>query len=288
MRKGLVFTQALEIKELTKRYRDFTLDRVSITLPMGAIMGLIGENGAGKSTMIKLILGMIKRGGGEISVLGRDNREHFNDTKEDIGVVLDEACFPDCVTAKSLDVIMRSAFKRWDSSAFWSNIERFDLPRGKKFREFSRGMKMKLSLAAALSHGAKLLILDEATSGLDPVARDELLDILKEFTGGEGRSILISSHIVSDLEKICDYIAFISRGRLMLCEEKDRILREYAMINLTPEQFANIDKSILIGHKTTDMGVRALVERGRIPAGTDQSQLSPMGIEDIFVFMSRA
>ena len=210
---------AIEIKGLEKRYDGFQLGSFDLTLPSGCIMGLVGENGAGKSTTIKLIMNAIGRDAGEISVLGVDNRSAgFRDVKEDIGVVLDEAYFPEVISARNVGKVMALTYKNWDAAAFEGYLKKFSLAPDKIFKDYSRGMRMKLAIAAALSHGAKLLILDEATSGLDPMARDELLDIFNDFTRDENCSILLSSHIVSDLEKICDYIAFLHRGRLVLCE----------------------------------------------------------------------
>ena len=195
---------ALEIRNLTKKYNDFTLDNISFTLPSGCIMGLIGENGAGKSTTINLIMNAITRDEGEIIVLGKNNKDNFNLTKEEIGIVLDETGFPENLSAKQLNNIMKNTYRNWDEEIYSNYIKDFGLPDKKPFKDYSRGMKMKLAIAVALSHHAKLLILDEATSGLDPIVRDEILDIFLDFTRHENHSILISSHIVSDLEKLCE------------------------------------------------------------------------------------
>lgn len=199
---------ALEIKNLTKKFPGFTLENLNLVLPSGCIMGLIGENGAGKSTTIKLILDMLHKDSGTVTILGRDNQDDIRLTKEDIGVVMDEVGIPECLTAKQVGKVMRHTFQKWDDAAYAGLLEKLSLPENKPFKDFSRGMKMKLGIAIALSHGSRLLLLDEATSGLDPVVRDEVVEMLGEFTRDEGHSILISSHIVSDLEKICDYIAF--------------------------------------------------------------------------------
>lgn len=273
---------AIEIKNLCKAYKDFKIDNLSLTLPGGCILGLVGENGAGKSTTIKLILDIVKRDSGSISVLGRDNQNAFEITKDEIGVVLDEVGFNDLFTVKDIDKIMSYAYKNWSSADFKNLTERFSLPLNKKFKEFSKGMKMKLGIAAALSHKAKLLILDEATSGLDPVVRDEITDIFMDFTRDENHSILVSSHIVSDLEKMCDYIAFIHNGRLMLCEEKDRLKDEYAFVSCTKQQLDSIDKSAVIGVRETHYTTEAIVKRNAIPSGFNAS---PITIEELFVFM---
>lgn len=216
---------ALEVKGLTKSFGTFTLRDVTFTLPMGSALGLVGENGAGKSTTIALLMGLLPRDGGEVSVLGCDCAdEDFTARKEYIGVVFDEACFPEGITAEQVDRIEKNIYKNWDSEAYFAHLKRFDLPRNLAFKQFSRGMKMKLSLAAALSHHAKLLLLDEATGGLDPIARDELLDELKEFIADGEHAILLSSHIVSDIEKLCDSVAFLHRGTLKFCESRDRLL----------------------------------------------------------------
>ncbi len=270
---------SIEIKNLTKRYEDFTLDNLSFCLPTGCIMGLVGENGAGKSTTIKLILEMIKKDDGEIKILGRDNSEM---NKEDIGIVLDEVGIPECLNAVQVGKIMKLIYKNWDSSVYSSYIERFRLPIKKKFKEYSKGMKMKLGLAIALSHDPKLLILDEAMAGLDPVVRDDLLDIFAEFTRDESHSVLISSHIVSDLEKICDYIAFISKGRLMLCEDKDALYEQYGVVHMSIEDFADIDASAVKGKKITPYGVEAIVRRDAVKSDVN---ISPISIEELFVFM---
>ena len=275
---------ALEIRELSKNYRDFTLDRVSMTLPEGCVMGLVGENGAGKTTVIKLILGMLRRDGGEVRVLGQDMAAAGREVKEKIGVVLDEAGFPECVTAPQAGKIMAAAYKNWDARAYADNLRKLSLPENKAFKEFSRGMKMKLSLAVALSHNARLLILDEALNGIDPVARDEILDMFIDFTRDEGHSILLSSHIVSDLEKICDYIAFLHKGKLMLCDEKDALLERYGVIHVSREQLAELDGAAIKGSKASPYGVEAVVERARIPAGMS---VSPVGLEELFVYMAR-
>ena len=276
---------AIEIKGLEKRYDGFQLGSFDLTLPSGCIMGLVGENGAGKSTSIKLIMNAIGRDAGEISVLGVDNRSAgFRDVKEDIGVVLDEAYFPEVMSARNVGKVMALTYKNWDAAAFEGYLKKFSLAPDKIFKDYSRGMRMKLAIAAALSHGAKLLILDEATSGLDPMARDELLDIFNDFTRDENCSILLSSHIVSDLEKICDYIAFLHKGRLVLCEEKDRLLEEYALIRLTEERLRELPEESIISCRTSGYATEALVLRGGIPAAIPTEHTS---LEDIILFMAK-
>lgn len=276
---------AIEIKGLEKRYDGFQLGSFDLTLPSGCIMGLVGENGAGKSTTIKLIMNAIGRDAGEISVLGVDNRSaEFRDVKEDIGVVLDEAYFPEVMSARNVGKVMALTYKNWDAAAFEGYLKKFSLAPDKIFKDYSRGMRMKLAIAAALSHGAKLLILDEATSGLDPMARDELLDIFNDFTRDENCSILLLSHIVSDLEKICDYIAFLHRGRLVLCEEKDRLLEEYALVRLPEERLSELSEESIISRRASGYATEALVLRGGIPAAIPTEHTS---LEDIILFLAK-
>ena len=276
---------AIEIKGLEKRYDGFQLGSFDLTLPSGCIMGLVGENGAGKSTTIKLIMNAIGRDAGEISVLGVDNRSaEFRDVKEDIGVVLDEAYFPEVMSARNVGKVMALTYKNWDAAAFEGYLKKFSLAPDKIFKDYSRGMRMKLAIAAALSHGAKLLILDEATSGLDPMARDELLDIFNDFTRDENCSILLSSHIVSDLEKICDYIAFLHKGRLVLCEEKDRLLEEYALVRLPEERLSELPEESIISRRASGYATEALVLRGGIPAAIPTEHTS---LEDIILFLAK-
>ena len=269
---------AIEIKNLSKHYQGFSLENLNLTLPNGCIMGLVGENGAGKSTTIRMILGMTKPDSGEITIFGR---KLTRELKEQIGVVLDEPGYPGCMTAAQISNMLSGIFKEWEQKTFEGYLSKLHIPDNKPFKDFSKGMKMKLCLAAALSHGAKLLILDEATSGLDPVVRDELLDIFNDFTRDEGNSVLISSHIVSDLEKICDYIAFLHQGRLMLCREKDELLNEYAFVQGAPEEIDGLNP---IGRRDGRFGTEAIVRRGDVPAGM---KTSPVTIEELFVFMAK-
>ena len=270
---------ALEIRSLQKHRKGFSLDGINLTLPAGCIMGLIGENGAGKTTTIKLMLDMIRKDGGTVRILGKDSAEI---SKEDIGVVLDEVGLPTCLTACQVDKIMSKAYTQWSSDEFFAYLKRLNVPENKAFSALSRGMKMKLGIACALSHKAKLLILDEATCGLDPAVRDEVIDILLDFTRDEEHSVLISSHIVSDLEKICDYIAFLHKGRLMLCEEKDRLYEQYGIIRCDEKTLSAIEPSAVIGKRVSAFGVEAIVRRDTVPEGVS---IAPVGIEELFIFM---
>lgn len=273
---------ALEIKNLTKSYPDFLLDNLNLTLPSGCIMGLVGENGAGKSTTIKLILDMVHKDSGSIIILGKDNQDHIELIKEDIGVVMDEAGIPECLTVSQVGKVMKHTFRNWDENEYARLVKKLALPDKKQFKDFSRGMKMKLGIAIAMSHNSKLLILDEATSGLDPVVRDEVVEMFSEFTRDETHSILISSHIVSDLEKLCDYIAFLHKGKLLLCEEKDRLLAEYGLLHCTAEELRNLPPQAVKYSKQNPYGIEAMVLRSAVPTGIN---ITPISIEELFVFM---
>ena len=273
---------ALEIRNLTKSYPGFMLDNLNLTLPSGCIMGLIGENGAGKSTTIKLILDMIHKDSGSITIFGKDNGDNIELTKEDIGVVMDEVGIPECLTVKQIGNVMKHTFRNWDNTEYVRLVQKFTLPEKTQFKEFSRGMKMKLGIAIAMSHDSKLLILDEATSGLDPIVRDEVVEMFSDFTRDENHSILISSHIVSDLEKLCDYIAFLHKGKLLLCEEKDLLLAEYGLIHCTADELKELPTDAIKYKKENAYGVEAMVLRNAVPSGIS---ISPITIEELFVFM---
>ena len=276
-------SNAIEIRGLCKRYKGFSLDDLNLDLPYGCVLGLVGENGAGKSTTIRLIMDALERDGGTVSVLGADNQsKEFLDLKEDIGVVLDETFVPEVINAKQLGKIMAGTYQNWDQSVYDGWIRRFDLPPDKKFKDYSRGMTMKLGIAAALSHRPRLLLLDEATGGLDPMVREELLEVFADFAAEEGHAVLLSSHIVSDLERICDYIAFLHKGRLVLCEEKDLLLDKYGILKCSKEQLANIPQEAIHGRRVGTYGVEALVEREFMPRDAVVDRAS---LEDIILYM---
>ncbi|MBD5168805.1 MAG: ABC transporter ATP-binding protein [Oscillibacter sp.] len=276
-------TNAIEIRGLTKRYKDFSLDNLNLDLPYGCVLGLVGENGAGKSTTIRLIMDALERDAGTVSVLGVDNRSReFLDLKEDIGVVLDETFVPEIINAKQLGKILAGTYKNWDQAAYDGWLRRFELPLDKKFKDYSRGMTMKLGIAAALSHHARLLLLDEATGGLDPMVREELLEVFADFASEDGHAVLLSSHIVSDLERICDYIAFLHKGKLVLCEEKDVLLDQYGILKCTKEQLANIPQEAIHGKRIGTYGVEALVEREFMPCDL---VIDRANLEDIILYM---
>jgi ABC-2 type transport system ATP-binding protein len=275
----------LEIQGLSKKYVGFGLLDVSLSLPSGTILGLVGENGAGKTTLIKLIMNTVGRDSGTVRVLGMDNQAaEFVQLKNKIGVVLDEAYFPEIMTPKQVNAIMKRTYEEWSDEQFFAYMERFDLPIDKRFKAFSRGMKMKLAIAVALAHSPSLLLLDEPTGGLDPMVREEILDILNEFTRSEEHSILIASHIVSDLEKICDYIAFMHKGQLLFCEEKDRLLEEYALVKLSRENFADVPMEAVLGMREGAFGVEALVRRSLVNSAIVSERTT---LEEIILYMAK-
>ena len=276
---------ALEMKHVTKSYASFRLNDVSLSLPSGCIMGLVGENGAGKSTTIQLIMNTVQKEAGEILVLGKNNTsEDFKQVKEDIGIVLDEAYYPEVLSPANVSRIMRHTYRNWQENRFYDYLKQFGLQKKKKFKEFSRGMKMKLAIAVALSHQPKLLILDEATSGLDPVIRDEILGIFNDFTRDESHSVLLSSHIISDLEKICDYIAYLHHGSLLFCEEKDVLLEEYGILHTTSSQALHVPQEAVLGRREGKYATELFVRRSRI---SDAFDVEKAGIEDIMLFFAK-
>lgn len=272
---------AIEIKNLSKAYKGFKIDNLNLTFPGGYILGLVGENGAGKSTTIKLILDMVHKDSGSVSILGQD---HKSVSKEDIGVVMEENGLPESFNADEINAVFKNVYSAWNESEYYSYLKKFSLPLNKKIKDFSKGMKMKLYIAVALSHNAKLLILDEATSGLDPVVRDEILDIFYDFTRDENHSILISSHIVSDLEKLCDYIAFMHKGKLILFEEKDELLNNHCIIQCTEDEINDFEKSSVLGIRKNEYGVSAVVKKSSVK---ENINLIPINLEDLFVYMIR-
>lgn len=278
---------AIEIKDLCKRYKrgkkpTFRLDNLSFNLPCGCIMGLIGENGAGKSTTIRLILDIINRDSGLVKIFGEDVSPIPDKIKNDIGVVLDEPCFPESLTAENVGKIMSKTYEKWEKDKYNRYLAQFDIDPKKKFKDLSKGMKIKLSIAVALSHNAKLLILDEPTNGLDPVIRSEIIGIFNEFTRDPSKSVLISSHIVSDLEKICDYIAFMHKGKIILCAEKDRLLEWYGVVHCTAEELEKISSAAIVGKRESQYGIEAVVERRAVPA---DMEIYPVNVENLFVFI---
>ena len=276
-------TDAITVQGLCKHYTQFSLRDVSFSLPAGCIMGLVGENGAGKSTLIRLIMNATRADAGCVTVLGKDNQSpDFQAVKEDVGVVLDEAFFPEVLSPADIGKVMALTYRRWDAAQYARYLEQFSLPMKQPFKEFSRGMKMKLAIAVALSHAPRLLLLDEATSGLDPLVRDEILEVFLDFARAEDHAVLLSSHIVSDLEKICDYIAYLHKGQLLLCQEKDRLLEEYGLFLGSREDVDALPETAVRARRASPYGAEALVLREAMPQG---SRVTPISIEELFVFM---
>ena len=254
-----MYENAIEIKGITKKYDGFTLDNVSFDVPKGSIMGFIGQNGAGKSTTIRSLLNIIPVSSGEIKLLGLDHIKDEKEIKERIAVVFDELPFHDVFNAKDMSRIFEGIYPKWNRNEYMRYLERFELPRKKKIGEFSKGMKMKLQIACALSHEAELIVMDEPTSGLDPVVRDEILRIFMEYLEDGERSILMSSHITSDLEKIADSITFIDRGKILLSGYKDEILETHGVIKCSKEQLEEIDSADIVSARVNAFGAEVMV-----------------------------
>lgn len=257
---------AITIQNVEKQYQNFHLGSVSFSVPQGCVTGLIGENGAGKSTLLRLITGAATPDGGNITLLS-SNRQPLHEVLQSVGVVWDEGCFPTALTTQQLGKVLSGIYHSWQPEQYHSYLDRFQLPRSKPFGKLSRGMKMKLALAAALSHDAKLLVLDEATSGLDPIVRNEILDILYDFMQDETHTILISSHIISDLERLCDYIAFLHCGQLLFCEEKDVLLNRYCILRSSAEWLDKLNPEAIVARRTGNYGTEALAIRALLPQG---------------------
>lgn len=276
---------AIELSGLTKQYAGFTLGPVDLTLPGGAILGLIGENGAGKTTLMKTMLGVTRAEGGTVRLLGREAEA----AKAEIGVVLEDCFFYEGLRPQDVGKVLSGVYQTWDQALFEQYLRKFGLAEKKSIKALSRGMRMKLSLAAALSHHPKLLVLDEATAGLDPVVRDEILDEFLGFVCDEEHSILISSHITSDLEKAADYIAYLHRGQLLLCEEKDRLLEAYGRLVCSETELSSVDPALLAGVRRGRFSCEALVkDRARFAAEHPGAAVERVGLDDIMVFMNRA
>ena len=280
------FEYAIEVNNLTKKYDGFTLDNVSFKVPKGSIMGFIGQNGAGKSTTINAILNIVKRDGGEIKLFGLDNLKNETEVKENLAAVFDELPFNEDLNAKILSKVMSDIYKNWDEKVFFNYLDIFSLPSKKAFKKFSKGMKMKLQIAVALSHHAKLLIMDEATTGLDPVVRNEILDIFMEYLQDENNTIFMSTHITSDLEKIADMVTFIDKGKIILSGYKDEILDNYGVIKCGKAEFESIDKTDYIGMRHTDYGVEMLVsDRHKIKEKYTNIVVDKTTLDEIMVFL---
>lgn len=275
---------ALEVKGLTKNYGDFVLDKLSFSIPRGVIMGLIGENGAGKSTTINCILNVIIMTDGEIVVFGKDNIAEEVIIKDKIGIVFDENHFPDVLTPIELGKCMAGIYSNWQNREYQNYLTKFELPVKKEIKDFSRGMKVKLAFAVALSHKAELLILDEATSGLDPIIRDDILDILIDFVQDENHSVLFSTHITSDLEKVADYITFIHKGKLTFSCPKDELMDNYGIVICGAAVFDSMDKSEIVAFRKQDFQYRVLVrDRRKAEKSYPKAIVEPASIDDIML-----
>lgn len=242
-----MMTDSIEIKNLWVSYPTFQLQDVSFNVPMGSIVGFVGENGAGKSTTIKAILGLTKIGGGEIKILGENSDKLPPEMKEKIGVVFDSISFPPSLNANQLDKVLGGIYKTWDSKVFFDYIRKFNLPPKMKIKDYSKGMEMRLSIGAALSHNPEILVLDEPTGGLDPIMRREILDLLYEFIQQENHSVLMSTHITGDLEQIADYICFIHEGKIVFFKDRNEMTEKYRIIRCDDNELAAIDKEDIIG-----------------------------------------
>ena len=275
---------ALAVQGLTKRYKDFVLYNVSFVLPRGAIVGLVGENGAGKSTTLHAILGLIHRDGGSVELLGREDTAVDEAFRNQIGVVFDGSSYPETLTPRKLNRVFQSLYQGWDEAGYFALLEQLSLPADKKIKAFSKGMKMKLSLAVAFSHGAKLLVLDEATSGLDPVVRDDILDLCLGFVQEEDRAILVSSHITSDLEKVADYIVFLHKGRVVFCKPKDELRYHYGILRCGAAQFDAIDKGEVLAWRRQDYQWEVLVaDRAAAQRKYPKAVVDPATIDEIML-----
>ena len=279
------FENAIEIKNLTKKYDGFTLDNVSFEVPKGSIMGFIGQNGAGKTTTINSLLNIIKWDSGEIKIQGKEMPQYENEVKEQMAAIFDVLPFNDDLSAKQLTKIMRGIWREWDEESFKNYLERFQLPYTKKFGQFSKGMKMKLQIAAGLSHKAKLLIMDEATTGLDPVVRNEILDIFLEYLQDEDNSILMSSHITSDLEKVADMVTFIDKGKILLTGIKDEILENHGVVKCSKKDFKDFEREDYISARVTDFGAEIMVsDRDKTARKYSGAVIDKTTLEEIMLF----
>lgn len=273
---------ALKVSGLTKTYGDFILDRVSFCVPTGSIVGLIGENGAGKSTTVNAVLGLIQREAGHVSILGKEGLD--NDIKEQIGVVFDGSNYPEILSPGKLNRVMKNIYRSWDEQTYFRLLKQFSLPPDKQIKQLSKGMKMKMAIAAALSHHSRLLILDEATSGLDPVIRDDILDMLLDFVQDEAHSILVSSHITSDLEKIADYIVFIHEGKVIFSKAKDELTEQYGIIKCGAAQFDALDRADIIVYRKRDYEWQVLIsDREKMRKKYPKALIVPAAIDELML-----
>mgnify|MGYP002796472945 FL=1 len=276
---------AIEIRDLQKSYDSFNLN-VSLTIPEGIITGLIGENGAGKTTLIKLILNIIKRDSGVIKIRGLDNIKEEDLAKEDIGVVLDNMFFPELLNCNDINEIMKGIYKNWDSELFYKYLKDFNLNPNKAIKDNSKGMRKKIEIATALAHKPKLLILDEPTSGLDPVVRSEVLDIFLDFIQDEDHSILLSTHITSDLEHVADRIIFMDDGRKILDCPRDEITDNYGVLKCDSDYFKKLDKDDILAYRKNKYNYEVLInDRGRALKKYEGCVVDKVSLDDLMVLM---
>ena len=281
-------TNCIEVRGLCKAFDGFALKDVSFTLPGGCIMGLIGENGAGKTTTLKCLLGLLRRDGGDISLLGCDPWDQPRQAKAEVGAVLDDCFFHDSLRPRDVSAILSPVFPAWDEGLFRDYLDKFQLPWKKTVKELSRGMKMKLSLAAALAHRPRLLILDEATSGLDPVVRDDILEELLSFVSDEDHAVLLSSHITGDLEKIADYITYLHQGQVILSAQKDEILEQYGQVGCSAAQLSALEPELLTRVRRGEFGCHALVsDRAAFQRVHPELSVEPVTLDDIMLFVGK-
>lgn len=276
---------ALEARGITKAYPLFTLDQVTLQVKRGTVMGLIGENGAGKTTTLKLLLGITRPDAGSISLLGIDDPKAMQAAKARIGVVLDEGFFPDVFTPAEVGLVSASLFPNWDRAKYEGWIARLALPPRKKIKELSKGMKMKLAIATALSHDPDLLILDEATGGLDPVMRSEILDVFQDFMQDERHAILFSTHITTDLERVADEITFLNKGQVVFSEEKDALLERYGVLKCGEDAFASLDPDAYAGYRKGAYGYEVLLKQRDAYLRTHpDAVVDPATLDDIMLY----
>lgn len=281
----LEYENAIEISSVTKRYEGFTLDNISFNVPKGSIMGFIGQNGAGKTTTIRSLLNITGIDGGEIRMLGLDHIRGEFEIKNRLAIVFDGLPFHDIFNASDLASIFEGLYPEWDNAVYSAYLERFGLPPKKKIGQYSKGMKMKLQIACALSHNAELLIMDEATTGLDPIVRDEILHIFMEYLQNGKRSILMSSHITGDLEKIADSITFIDKGKILLTDYKDVILETHGILKCSKDELGNIDKADIVSGRENESGAEVMLSNLNETRHKYSSRvIAPASLDDIMLY----
>ena len=279
---------SFEAVNLVKRYEGFQLGPISLHLPEGCIMGLVGENGAGKTTLIKLLTGIVKKDGGQVRLLGRTVEADAPSVREDIGVVFDESSFPFSFRGRDVDTVLKRIYRQWDSALYRQYLDRLQLPMDKPVKDFSRGMKMKLQIAAALAHRPRLLLLDEPTGGLDPIVRDEILDVFLDFIADEGHSILLSSHITSDLEKVADYIVFIHEGQIVFELPKDEMLEKFAVVKCARGGQSALAAAHILGVQESRFDTQVLVDNApEVRRANPGAVLEAARIDDIMTFFAK-